>query len=143
MAQPRNAKPKHSRLDGQEVKYKLTDEQEAIRQAVKQGGDGVIGAYAGTGKTFMLRTIAEDTPRRKFHLAAYNRAIADDAKKSFPRNATCRTMHSIAFQAVGLNYKHRLSSPRMRGKDVARILGIKQGFLVRQGHFLRDWQLAM
>jgi superfamily I DNA/RNA helicase len=125
-----------------ERSFKPTDEQEAVLAAY-QNSDGVCEAYAGAGKTATLKLLAQDSPRDKFQYVAYNRAIADDAKRSFPRNTTCQTMHSIAFRAVGFKFKDRLGGARMRGKEIANFLGIKHGFLIREGNFLRDWQLAM
>ncbi len=61
-----------------------TDEQAAILEAFQGGGDLVIEAGAGTGKTSTLRLLADSETRRKGVYLAFNRAIADDAKASFP-----------------------------------------------------------
>jgi hypothetical protein len=108
-------------------------------------GNGIVKAYAGTGKTATLRMLALDNPKDKFFLVCYNRATADDAKKSFPRNATCRTMHSVAFGSVGVEYKHKLNGPRQRGGDIAAILGIKNAIQINEEHnrWLKPWQVAM
>jgi hypothetical protein len=66
-----------------------TDEQQEVLDNYGEG-NGIVEAYAGTGKTATLRLLAQDNPRDKFFLVCYNRVTADDAKKSFPRNATCQ-----------------------------------------------------
>lgn len=122
---------------------KLTDEQHAIIMARRQhDGDGVVEAYAGSGKTFILRRLAKDQPRDRFFVIAYNRSIADELSKTFSRNATCRTMHSVAFRAVGVNYKHKLNGPRQRWSDVAWLLGIKAPFKLDDKRMLRPSTLA-
>src|SRR5699024_7572622 len=83
---------------------------------------------AGTGKTTTLRMLAEAVPNKRGIYVAYNRAIADDAKASFPRNVTCATAHSFAFRAVGYRYKHRIGGSRVTGRESARIMGITQSF---------------
>ena len=85
-----------------------TSEQQAIIDAYKSGGNLVVEAGAGTGKTSTLRLLAAAAPGRRGIYVAYNRAIADDAKRSFPANVTCATAHSLAFRAVGRRFAHRL-----------------------------------
>jgi len=121
-----------------------TDEQQVSLDNYGNG-NGVVRAYAGTGKTANLRLLALDNPRDKFFLVCYNRATADDASKSFPRNATCRTMHSVAFGSVGVEYKHKLNGPRQRGGEIANILGINSTIEINKEHNrrLKPWQIAM
>src|SRR3954449_1123047 len=121
-----------------------TDEQQDVLDNYGSG-NGIVRAYAGTGKTATLRLTAQANPHEKFFLVCYNRATADDAKKSFPRNATTRTMHSVAFGSVGVEYKHKLNGPRQRGGDVAAILGIKDAIQIDQEHnrWLKPWQIGM
>ncbi|MFD0884610.1 UvrD-helicase domain-containing protein [Streptosporangium algeriense] len=100
-----------------------TPEQAAILTAAQTGQDLVIEAGAGTGKTSTLKMVAAATGRRALYLA-YNKAIAQDAASSFPSHVQCRTAHSLAFQAVGHAYQHRLNAPRVPARQVAAILGI-------------------
>ncbi|MGW4469688.1 UvrD-helicase domain-containing protein [Nonomuraea sp. NPDC004354] len=100
-----------------------TPEQAAILEAARQGQDLVIEAGAGTGKTSTLKMVAASTPRRGLYLA-YNRAIAEDARASFPANVQCATAHSLAFRAVGHQFAHRLNGPRLPAREVARFLKI-------------------
>jgi len=71
-----------------------TEEQRAAVEAFTRGDHLVIQAGAGTGKTTTLRMLAEATSERGLYIA-FNRAIADEAKRKFPRNIECRTAHSM------------------------------------------------
>ena len=101
-----------------------TGEQQAIIDASQSGADLVIEAGAGTGKTSTLRLVAATQPRRRGLYVAYNKAIATDAKRSFPTSVTCATAHSLAFRAVGRRFAHRLNGPRMPARQTAKTLGI-------------------
>ena len=85
-----------------------TGEQQAIIDACQRGGNLVIEAGAGTGKTSTLRLVAATQPRRRGLYVAYNKATATDAKRSFPASVTCATAHSLAFRTVGRRFAHRL-----------------------------------
>jgi hypothetical protein len=101
-----------------------TAEQQLAIEAFATGDDLVIQAGAGTGKTSTLRMLGESAPRRRGLYIAFNRAIAGDAKKSFPRSVSCSTAHSLAFRAVGFQYKERLDGPRVPARIAAEILGL-------------------
>ncbi len=121
-----------------------TGEQQAIIDAFKTGDDLVIEAGAGAGKTTTLRLVAEDNPKKSCAYLAYNRAIAGDAKGSFPSTTDCRTAHSFAFRAVGYRYKDRLDAPRMPGRILAELLGIEQPLVLNEmkGHVLNPVKIA-
>lgn len=110
-----------------------TDEQAAIVSAVKTGSDVVIEAGAGTGKTRTLRLIGESDPKRRGRYFAFNRAIADDAKATFPSNVVCSTAHSMAFGTVGKAYSERLSGPRIPGWKLAQLLDLKDALTLTDG----------
>ena len=87
----------------------LTTEQEkvvstnvSLRQALK------VVAFAGTGKTSTLYAYAKARPRETFLYLAFNKAIADEGRRKFPRNVECRTSHSLAFAEYGRPLKHKL-----------------------------------
>jgi Rad3-related DNA helicase len=61
-----------------------TGEQQVIIDAYQSGADVVIEAGAGTGKTSTLHLVAASQPGRRGLYVAYNKAIAADAKRSFP-----------------------------------------------------------
>lgn len=106
---------------------KPTDEQAAIIAAARSGDDLVVIAGAGSGKTSTQRMVSRAMPSRRGTYIAYNRAIADDARGSFPQNVLCATAHSLAFRAAGFKYQHRLTGERVPARRVAEILGV-QGF---------------
>lgn len=103
-----------------------TPEQQAIIDACVSGDNAVITAGAGTGKTSTLRMAATLMRGRGLYLA-FNRTIAGDARKAFPKTVQCSTAHSLAFRAVGHAYKPRLDGPRLPARDVAARLGIDTG----------------
>ena len=101
-----------------------TDEQQLILAAVGRGGDVAVKALAGTGKTTTLCLIAEQVKPKRGHYVAFNRAIVNDAISKFSSNITCVTAHSLAFRALGHNFKSRLESPRVSHKDLAELFNI-------------------
>jgi hypothetical protein len=103
--------------------YQPTAEQQEAVRLFATGASLAIEAGAGTGKTSTLIAIAESTTRRGQYVA-FNRSIVDDAKVKMPANVNASTAHSLAFRAVGVRYKHRLPTVRMRGDEIARRLRI-------------------
>lgn len=101
-----------------------TPEQQAAIDAFRTGTDMVIQAGAGSGKTTSLRMLAESAPYRKGMYIAYNKAIATDAQRSFPSSVSCSTAHSLAYQAIGKQYRDRLGGARMPSYRIAHALGI-------------------
>lgn len=76
-------------------------------------------AFAGTGKTTTLVGYAR-ARKEKMLYVAYNKSTQMAAATAFPPNVTCRTVHSLAFAAIGKQYKHKLGS--MRVGDVSDVL---------------------
>ncbi|GGJ81725.1 DNA helicase [Streptomyces camponoticapitis] len=100
------------------------------REAIATYGDGidcVLQAGAGCGKSSTLKMIARSDRRRLMTYVAYNKAIASDAKRSFPQNVVAKTGHGLAFDPRHLP---RLNRPRQtahvaaQALDVKRILGV-------------------
>jgi superfamily I DNA/RNA helicase len=117
-------------------------EQQAIIDASQSGADLVIEAGAGTGKTSTLRLVAATQPRRRGLYVAYNKAIATDAKRSFPTSVTCATAHSLAFRAVGRRFAHRLNGPRMPARQTAKELDITRPLAIPHVGLLAPQQVA-
>lgn len=86
----------------------LTGEQEAVLSAAHDGGTVVVEALAGTGKTSTLVEIARSFPRRPGLYLAFNKSVQIEAEKRFPDWVDVRTAHSVAYQAVGKRFSHRL-----------------------------------
>lgn len=76
-----------------------------------------------TGKTTTL-TMLEETLGGRGQYTAFNSSLVAESKKKF-RKAQCNTTHSLAFQAVGRKFAHRLGGQRVRSDQVARMLGIE------------------
>jgi superfamily I DNA/RNA helicase len=74
-------------------------EQEAARDLFQRREGLRIDAYAGTGKTTTLQFLADSSSQRGLYLA-FNRSIAEEARKRFPGRVTCATSHSIAFRGI-------------------------------------------
>jgi hypothetical protein len=119
-----------------------TAEQQNIIDAFLTGGDMVIEAGAGTGKTSTLRLLAEAAPERKALYLAYNKAIQVEADGTFPSNVNCRTAHSLAYGPVGSKFRARLNGPRVTSKQMVATLGIPYvGFSAGEVQ-LQPWQCA-
>lgn len=123
------------------MSFDPTPEQQACIDAFVTGENMVIEAGAGTGKTSTLKLMAEATDRRGIYVA-YNKAIATDAKTSFPDNVDCRTAHSLAYRTHAIPFKHRLNGPRVTLRDTVRILGISQPVQITDETALSPMDLA-
>ncbi|HEV2636138.1 MAG TPA: UvrD-helicase domain-containing protein [Actinocrinis sp.] len=103
-----------------------TAEQQAARDVFASGRDLALIAGAGTGKTTTLMLMGEATVKRGLYVA-FNKAAAVDAGRRFGRNVECRTSHSVAYDAVGREYKDRLNnSPHRPSKETAALLGLTE-----------------
>ena len=122
---------------------KPTEEQSAARDMFVAGKELALVAGAGTGKTSTLVLMAGATRRRGLYVA-FNRAIADDARRRFGANVDCRTAHSLAFKAVGRAYQARLNaSARIPGREAARLLGIHRDMWVSSRPITRSHQARL
>lgn len=78
-----------------------TTQQVDIDNGVREGGSGSrikVRAFAGTGKTSTLKLVTQGALGSRSALyIAFNKAIATEAKSTFPRNVECRTAHSLAY----------------------------------------------
>jgi hypothetical protein len=120
-----------------------TAEQQAAIDAFATGDDIVLQAGAGSGKTSTLRMLANAQPGKRGLYVAYNRAIKEDAARSFPSSVKCMTSHGLAFGTVGRRYTHRLGGSRQPANQVADILGITSPLhLGKDLAPLTRWQVA-
>ena len=88
----------------------LTEEQNTAAECMATGDDTKIQAPAGSGKTFILKAGSSLVPKKQGMYLAFNKAIATEAKATFPGHVECRTGHSLAFGTVGRKYAHRLGN---------------------------------
>lgn len=110
---------------------KPTDEQQRAIEIYLSGENLVLEAGAGTGKTTALEMIADSTPNRRGLYLAFNRSVAEEARRKFGRNVECRTANSIAYGATIGGRKHRLSGPRQTPTMVADALSIPTGGTIK------------
>ncbi|XP_017288054.1 F-box DNA helicase 1 [Kryptolebias marmoratus] len=83
----------------------LTGEQQQILSHDVQHDHVVkIIAFAGTGKTTTLIKYAEQRPHLRFLYVAFNNSVACEARRRFPCNVDCKTVHSLAYNDVGRRY---------------------------------------
>lgn len=87
----------------------------------------VIGAGAGTGKTFTLKQL-ELVLTGNGQYTAFNSSLVAESKAKFSR-AACNTTHSLAFRAVGRRFSHRLNGARVKSYAVANALGITDQYV--------------
>ncbi|MFZ2800837.1 MAG: UvrD-helicase domain-containing protein [Syntrophorhabdus sp.] len=110
-----------------------TEEQKRIIAYNPFPGEVVkVNAFAGTGKTTLLKGYTLARPNTKFLYVCFNKAIQEEAKKKFPPWVHCRTVHSLAYAAIGRKYKHKLI-PSLKAVVVAQVLGIDDLEKVRCG----------
>ena len=114
------------------MNHEPTDEQRHALALFAFGDNLAVEAGAGTGKTTLLRMLAESTPRRGQYLA-FNRSIVDEASRTMPENLSCSTAHSLAMRTVGGPFRPRLrSSVRQPGHEVAKLLDLRS-LVIRYG----------
>lgn len=102
----------------------LTEEQlQAVALANGSYADLKISAFAGAGKTTTLKAISEGRGDSGIYIA-FNKAIADEAKRKFPSNVQCRTGHSLAFGDVGRFYASRLGT--VNSYHVREMIGVQR-----------------
>ncbi|WP_187648670.1 UvrD-helicase domain-containing protein [Nitrosophilus labii] len=97
-------------------RLQLTEEQQKIVDA-EFDSILLINAYAGTGKTSTLVEFVRSPKRKckKFLYLSYNSSMSKSAAKSFKgiKNVVIKTIHSLAYGAVGHKYKERLGNLRV------------------------------
>lgn len=90
--------------------YPATPEQANAIRLAETGDSLKIEAGAGAGKSTTLTAIAQYCPGSTLYIA-YNKSVAMEAAKLFPKHVKCVTAHSLAYQAVGKLYRERLGKP--------------------------------
>lgn len=61
-------------------------------------------ALAGTGKTTLLTMIASNMSQAKILYLAFNKSMAEEARRKMPRNVEVRTVHSLAYKYCGKDF---------------------------------------
>lgn len=90
---------------------KLTKEQKDVIDFKFENTDTLlVNALAGTGKTSTLNEFANKRPHSSILYLAFNRSIAEEAKQKMVSNVSVSTCHSLAFKAIGKDYKDKLTN---------------------------------
>lgn len=103
-----------------EVKFDVNQQ-----QLIDANDHIVIGeAVAGSGKTTTAVGYAAARPHEKMIYLCFGRANADEARQRFPSNVDVYNVHSLAFNAIGRNFKDRLVKS-WRPRDIAEQLRVE------------------
>jgi len=92
--------------------------------AVPSGGKLKINAYAAAGKTSTLRPFADRLSQRRGIYLAFNREIAEQARRSFPANVSSGTIHSLAYRSVSPDLAGRVGYPPEPPHELAARFGL-------------------
>ncbi|MEI7590333.1 MAG: UvrD-helicase domain-containing protein [Deltaproteobacteria bacterium] len=84
--------------------HKYTEEQQSCIEKFQAVNHLKISALAGTGKTTTLYGIANYVPSKRGLYLAFNKEIAEYARKKFNQNVECRTTHSLAYEFSANRY---------------------------------------
>ena len=107
----------------------LTEEQNALIDAARRLRAGELEAvraiaFAGAGKTFTAKQIASKAFGGLPGLyLAFGRAIADEAKNSFPATVTVKTANGLAWGALGLKSRANEKPLPLNGRTILQIVG--------------------
>lgn len=148
------ARPQPAMIDG----FELTSEQLEI---LASGARLIkVQAFAGTGKTTLLRALARQAKSAKGLYLAFNASIATHARAVFPGNVECRTHNSMALSELRkrspawrdlrkdkighLGVEHLEAIPGMGGQNLEWVLKTILHFMhseaaeIDEGHFPLD-----
>ena len=117
------------------VEPSYTPEQLECIERFKSGANLKISAFAGTGKTTTLVGIANAAPKRKGLYLAFNREIAQEARKKFPSNVECRTTHALAYEFASRHYTAEKLSGSLSPIRVAEFLKLEPISLGEHRHY--------
>ncbi|MCR2061704.1 UvrD-helicase domain-containing protein [Campylobacter helveticus] len=100
-------------ISSHQTKNLLTPEQQAVVDFNIED-ILIVNAYAGTGKTSTLIQFCEARKDKKILYLSYNASMRKEAETKFKHlsNVEVKTMHSLAYEELGLKYKDRLGSLR-------------------------------
>ncbi len=90
------------------MRFKYTKQQLAAAEAFAEGKSLKIKAFAGAGKTTILKHMAERERGRGLYLA-YNNQIARESASKFPSHVTCKTAHALALGGLPNELREKAS----------------------------------
>lgn len=99
-----------------EVELSIYQENFITEICTKDGGNIVLIAVAGSGKTFIIVYALRYTHGDVIFLA-FNKAIAETIKRKAPKGKVCSTLHSLGNSALSnyLHYQPRLEDKKKMG----------------------------
>ena len=92
---------------------KLTLEQQTIVDCVCSPTPNpltLVDSVAGSGKTSLLVAIAKTLPHTNGLYLAYNKSIATESQRKFPKTTHCMTTHSMAYRATVKSFGLKLGT---------------------------------
>lgn len=104
---------------------KPTLEQQVALDAVVDGKDLKLNAFAGAGKTSTLIMMAEVLGDKRGIYLAFNKGIASEAQAKMPRNVSARTFHSMAYSAMPSWMAERFRATPMHINDFCKRFNLK------------------
>ncbi|XP_062990676.1 F-box DNA helicase 1 [Elgaria multicarinata webbii] len=119
--------PQLSSSSNKPVMQLTCEQQQILSHAVAPGQVVKIIAFAGTGKTSTLIKYAEKWSGLQFLYLAFNKTIAEQGRRVFPPNVTCRTAHSLAFAEVGKRYSKKLNPGSLTSFCISSVLREREG----------------
>lgn len=87
----------------------------------------MIKAYAGTGKTTMLRQLAPYIKERSVLSLAFNKKNAEDLAKVMPSHFTCSTLNSQGHRALQRAHARKLRLEAHKNSDIVKALAEEWG----------------
>lgn len=105
-------------MSTRKLSFTPTDEQLVIEGAFKENRFTTIQAKSGSGKTSTLYMLANGTEDKILYLA-FNKSMAEEARRKMPDNVECRTLHSICYQQLDQSLRHKLTRPEGAYVNVA------------------------
>lgn len=88
-----------------------TEEQIAVVDAALDGEPLKVDARAGAGKTSSLGLVSTAKGRARGVYLAFNKEIAEEAKRKFPLSVRCGTVNSQAYRSVSGDITRKLRNP--------------------------------
>lgn len=91
--------------------FAYSEEQQAIIESSPLEHRKVVAAFSGCGKSTVLIGFSNERLKqgKSCLYISFNKSIANEAKRKFPKQVECRTMNGLAFQAVGKEFQERLT----------------------------------
>ena len=105
---------------------KLTEEQRQVIESLTECDILKVNAFAGTGKTTTLKELTLHYPNMRFLYLAFNRSIANEAKRKFGDNTDVYTTHGLAYKYSRSTLNMKSLRGDYKAREIMDILGIPE-----------------